>query len=265
MIGRVLLRFAPVVAATLAVAFVQPDMVIRGAGGATVMIMQHDCVSPMIQTESEILAIEQRERGNVAAMMRRVIACPTVSRPGDRPTNGLTGDPGWFDYRITDADGRTKTLAAARYERAMLCELDVAFDIDGDSRWTDGVCLDVSHYVVGGLAMGQVTIEQIRPPSRTRFGVVRFTPTELDHNNDRQSLKRVTGRTIKLDIGLDADASVMLHVYNFRLNPDASSLADSSTEAPTPDRSHVPMALLLLACVLGGFGIVVAAVRVRSQ
>ena len=237
---------------------------VRAAGPerGTVMIMQHVCRSAAIRADSDIVAVEQRGGGgNVGAAVRRIMACPVVSLLADGPGEGLAGRPVKFDYRVTGADGRRQTLADARHEAAKLCELDVAFDANGDGRWSDDVCLDNSHYVFDNVALGKVTVEQIVSPARTRFGTLRFTPVELDRNNDRDSLKSYGSGRITLDTAADRNASVMLHIYNFRaVAPYEREMRDTSMQ--TEQLGVGPASLApLLVCLAAGAGAAVCARR----
>ena len=65
-------------------------------------------------------------------------------------------------------------------------------------------------------------------PAATRFGTLCFTPVELDRNNDRDSLKSYGSGRITLDTAADRNASVMLHIYNFRLVTPPRSLPQRS-------------------------------------
>ena len=236
-----------------------------GARRGSVMVMQHVCRSTDIQTESDIVSIEERgDGGEVGAAARRIMACPAVSLPGDRPSRGLAGKPVRFDYRVTGADGRSQTLADARHARATLCELDIAFDANGDGRWSEDFCLDNSHYIFENVAMGPVTIRQRVPPRGTRFGALRFTPVELGGNNDRDTLEGYAGGRINLNLSADRDRMVMLHIYNFQGHSPANRMLDSSTA--TNDRTGAALLPAWLFClVFGAGGALCAAARFRRS
>ena len=83
------------------------------------------------------------------------------------------------------------------------------------------------------------------------FGTMLFTPSELDGNNDANTLGSVDvpSATIVLDTTADEDAMLMLHIYNFDTGEEAS-MPDAAMEQPA-----VPSALVLLgllAMVSGG-------------
>lgn len=219
----------------------------------TVMIMQHVCRSPAIRADSDLVSLEQQGGGgNVAAAVKRIMACPVVSLPSHGPGEGITGRPVRFDYQVTGADGTIQTLADAKHAAAKLCELDVALDADGDGRWSDDVCLDNSHYVFQNVALGKVTVEQIVSPGGTRFGTLRFTPVELDRNNDADSLETYVSGRITLDTAADRNASVMLHIYNFRVpRPREPATRDTSTETKQGGSGPVSLAPLLLSLAAG--------------
>lgn len=214
----------------------------------TIMLMQHVCPSPDVKSESDLAAIEQAGGGGLVGAVRRMTACPTVSLHGDDPSDGLAGPPATFDFRIRGGL-HAQTLRDATYERAKLCELDLALDISGDGRWTDDACLDSSHYVFEDVPIGRVSIQQTVPPPGTRFGALRFTPFQLDRNNDRDALVSVADGRIELDTRTDHDPVLMLHVYNVQLEGAAQGrMPDSSTDRPQP----LTMTHLALALMVGG-------------
>ncbi len=156
------------------------------------------------------------------------------------------------------ADGRTQSLWDAKHERATLCELDMAFDANGDGRWSDDFCLDNSHYVFEGVAAGKVTVEQLVAPRGTSFGTLRFTPVELDGNNDRETLEGYGNGQMALKLSADRDRTVMLHVYNFQIPGQAASVPDSSTATSQPPPPSLLALWLLYLAVAGVVGLFLA-------
>jgi len=219
-----------------------PAAAASGDGHVDVEVMKHLC-NPDVRNIDDFNAIIEAADGPVAALAATVLACPTVVNPGDETTDGVKGDAIAFSFTVEDADG-THQLPN-NTDPAKLCETDLGLDADGDGNISDDVCLDISYYAFEGLVSGHITVTETEPPAGTRFGALLTTPTEVDGNNDADSIVSVDAEAgvIELDTSADEDGMVMLHVYNFQTLPDSSTAAEAASES-------APMGLLL-ALVLG--------------
>ncbi len=254
-------RLVPTLLATAALLVFSAGPLSAAAGDetVTVAVMKHAC-NPDVQNLDAFNAIIEGADGPVAALAATVLACPTIVNPGDDTTNGVKSDPAEFEFSVEDANGVQQlpdnTMAAK------LCESDLKLDADGDGKIETTVCLDISHYVFEGLANGTVTVTEDQPPAGSSFGELLFTPTELDGNNDADSLVNIDrdAGVIELDTTADEDGVVMLHVYNFQ-----GQLPPSSTAAPTTTQA-VDAGLLIGLALAAGVGIWMAiGLRRRPQ
>lgn len=188
-----------------------------------IMVMKHDCAAE-IQSEADFMAVEAKGGGNpIFALAQTVLACPAIANPGDAQSPGaIAGTPADFSFSITDSAGTTVGQDDATFTAAKLCESDINLDADGDGTIETDVCLDISHYEFSGLVSGDLTVTETSPPAGREFGTFRFTPTELQANNDAASLTgSMTEEPIELDTSSDTDNMVMLHVYNFQSDAQA--------------------------------------------
>lgn len=247
-------RFTPAVLATAALLLFAAAPVAIGAGGGegtvTVMVMKHAC-NPDVQNLDDFNAIVEGAESPVAALAATVLACPAVVNPGDDTSDGVKADAADFSFTVEDAAG-TNDLPAESIA-AKLCESDLGLDANGDGNVSEDVCLDISHYAFEGLTNGPITITETQPPDGYRFGEVLFTPSEIDDNNDADSLVSVDREAgvIELDTTADEDGMVMLHVYNFQNEiPDSATATETVTENGSLDVS-----LVLALAVAGAFGV----------
>ena len=226
----------------------------------TIMVMKHFC-DPKIQSEADFEAVEAMGAGNpVHALAFTVLNCPAGVNPGDATSDGIKADAIDFTFTVDSSAGAA--TASDDSTAGKLCETDVKLDANGDGQQTDDVCLDISHYMYTGVSAGDVTVTESAPPAGYRFGTLRFTPTEIDGNNDKESLVSAGNGVIKLDTAGDEDNAIMLHVYNF----EGTKMPDSSTAVATesaPSGSSLPVALAVLS-LLGIGGLTVATARRRS-
>lgn len=185
-----------------------------GQGGqGTVKIMKHVC-------PDEVQSVEQFNA--LGGFLEKVLACPVITLPGDSgPDGALDADDDFFDqfvaggtidFNFTVAAGNGSWgLGDATFQPAQLCETDLGADANGDGTISPDVCLEVSHYMVGGVAQGNVTVTESTPPSGFRFGALEFTPG----SGDDAALVGVDNAAGVINLDTSGDADVMLHVYNF--------------------------------------------------
>ena len=230
-----------------------PAFAADGDGEGQIMIMKHACTEADVQSEADFKAIEAGAEGDaVTALALTVLACPTIvlaDDEGDR-TDGIAGPAVDFDFSVTDSAGNTQTIADAEFMAAKLCESDIERDANGDGEFSEDVCLDISHYVFSGVAVGDVTVTETSPPNGWRFGTLRLTPEELQGESDDQATGatfNAASATVTLDLSGDPDNAAMLHVYNFEGSPSTDTLPAASTLAPTT------------AATAAGIGLAVAA------
>lgn len=216
-----------------------PEGAIRGQLQAEqrtvqVMVMKHNCAD--VTTTDQFEAVEARAATNpttpdaaFGTTVETVLECPTVVLPGDPQTAGaVAGGESTFDFAV-EGDG---TLSAdAAFMQGGACEPDVQYDANRNGTLDADVCLDLSHYVFGGLADGQVIVNETAPPAGFNFGTIRFTPG----TGDEAALVSAQGGRIVLDMTADEDGMVMLHVYNF-----AQAAAATPAPTPTPAGGQVP-------------------------
>ncbi len=230
-------------------------------GHATVMVMKHAC-NPDVNNLDDFNAIIDAAAGPVEALAATVLACPAVVNPGDDTSdNGIKADAAQFSFTVADAAGTNELPENSM--AAKLCESDLNVDADGDGEFSTEVCLDISHYVFEGLENGPVTVTETDPPAGYRFGEVLFTPTEIDDNNDADSLVSVDrdAGVIELDTTADEDGMVMLHVYNFENEqPDSATALETVTE-----NGSLGISLALVLAVGAAFGIWFAATLRRRD
>lgn len=204
------------------------------ADGVTIMVMKHACDPEQVRNLDEFNAIIEAAESPVAALAGTVLACPTVVNPGDETTDGVKSDAAEFSFSVEDANG-TQQLPA-NTTAAKLCESDLQLDANGDGKVAEpDVCLDISHYVFEGVANGPITVTETQPPAGSRFGELLFTPTEIDDNNDADSLVSLDRQAgvIELDTTADEDGAVMLHVYNFETEmPDSAMATEAGAASP---------------------------------
>lgn len=182
-----------------------------------VMVMKHICNND-IKTLADFEALE-KGKDPVNALVSTVLACPTTGLPGDAAVAGTVASPrANFDFEVAGSD-YPENLEDANFMPLKLCETDLNLDADGNGTIASSTCLDVSHYEFMDVVAedGMITVEETDSPAGTSFGTVRFTPSELDQNNDKQALDdiNVDEGKITLDMRDDKDGMVMLHVYNF--------------------------------------------------
>lgn len=220
-----------------------------GDGTVHVEVMKHLC-NPDVKNLDDFNAIVEGADGPVAALAATVLACPAVVNPGDETSDGVKADAAAFSFTVEDADA-TYDLPE-NSDPAKLCETDLGLDADGDGEILDTTCLDTSYYSFDGLVNGEVTVTETEPPAGYRFGTLLFTPTEVDGNNDADSLLSLDqdAGVIELDTTADEDGMVMLHVYNFESQmPDSATATEIGRQSAPSD-----MGLLLalgLAAALG--------------
>ncbi|MDP8904083.1 MAG: hypothetical protein M3N29_01990 [Chloroflexota bacterium] len=201
-----------------------------GDGTVTVMVMKHAC-NEDVRSLEDFNEIKESADGPVAALAATVVACPTIVNPGDETSNGVKGEAASFSFTLEDEEG-THELPADT-EPAKLCESDLGLDADGDGNISKDVCLDTTHYVFEGVVNGEVTVTETEPPAGFEFGELLFTPTEVNGNNDADSLVSIdrNAGVIRLDTTADDDGMIMLHIYNFEKQmPDTATAADTATE-----------------------------------
>lgn len=248
-------RLVPTLLATAALMLVVAAPVSAAGGGegtVTVSVMKHLC-NQDINNADDFTAIVEGAESPVAALAATVLACPTIVNPGDEQTDGVKSEPADFSFTVEDADG-TRDLPE-NTQAAKLCEGGeggLGIDVDGDGEILAETCLDISHYSFDGLVSGEITVTETEPPAGSRFGFLLTTPSEVDGNNDAESVLSFDAEAgvIELDTTPDEDGMVMLHVYNFQ-----NEMPDSATAAEiTSESAPINVGLLLalgLAATLG--------------
>lgn len=233
---------------------VRGQLAVAGGEPATgmLMIMKHYCnaddsnpeTTVDVRSEEEFMEVEAGGGGDpVIAVALTILACPVERLPGDEPVaDTIAHFEEEFDFDVTDSTGATFTLADAAFTQAHACEQEradgpiVIGEVDGDE--STNVCVDFSFYSIEGVAEGEVTVTETFHEGEHEFGTVRFTPAELDPDDDSRTLlgfDRETS-TVVVDTSLDGDDMTMLHIYNF----DTAVAAAPATPAPTPLMSLVP-------------------------
>ncbi|GAC1414125.1 MAG: hypothetical protein NVSMB66_7080 [Candidatus Doudnabacteria bacterium] len=197
-------------------------------GSVKIMLMTHLCNSK-IKTSQDFEALETG-RTPVAALANTVLNCPATGLVGDRPTARSVSSPrSTYDYSVTSSTSRTEYQSSdGSYKAGKLCETDLNVDANGDGKISPDVCLDVSNYtVVVPTVNGRVDVNEVVSPSGFHMGALRFTPSVVDGNNDKDSLISTdfANGIIKLDTTPDTDKMIMLHVYNFKVDSNLSKKA----------------------------------------
>lgn len=216
-----------------------------------VMLMKHYCnaddsnpeTTVDIRSEEEFMAVEAQGGGDpVVAVALTVLACPVERLPGDMPVaDTIAHFEEEFDFSVTDELGNEFTLADSTFTQLHACEQDradgplVIGEVDGDEG--TNVCVDFSFYAIEGVAEGEVTVVETFHEGEHEFGTVRFTPAELDPDDDSRTLLGFDrpSSTVRVDTSLDGDGMVMLHVYNF----DTAAVGGGG-ETPAPTATPAP-------------------------
>ena len=244
------------------------------------MIMKHYCnaddsnpeTTVDVRSEEEFMAVEAGGGGDpVVAVALTILACPVERLPGDEPVaDTIAHFEEEFDFSVTDSTGATYTLADADFTQAHACEQErpdspiVIGEVDGDA--STNVCVDFSFYSIDGVAEGEVIVTETFHEGEHEFGTVRFTPAELDPDDDSQTLigfDRETS-TVVVDTSLDGDGMTMLHIYNFdtavaaapipTATPAVSLIPNTSVESGPGQTSGTALtvALFALLAIAGG-------------
>lgn len=220
-----------------------------------IMLMKHYCnaddsnpdTTVDVRSEEEFMAVEAGGGDDpVVAVALTVLACPVERLPGDEPVaDTIAHFEEEFDFTVTDELGNEFTLADSTFTQLHACEQDrsdgplVIGEVDGDPE--TNVCVDFSFYAIEGVAEGEVTVVETFHEGEHEFGTVRFTPAELDPDDDSRTLlgfDRETS-TVRIDTSLDGDAMVMLHVYNFD-TAAAGGPAPTTAPSATPAAGELP-------------------------
>ena len=233
---------------------VRGQLAVEGGEPATgmIMIMKHYCnaddsnpeTTVDVRSEEEFMEVEAGGGGDpVIAVALTILACPVERQPGDEAVaDTIAHFEEDFEFLVTDSAGATFTLDDATFTQAHVCEQErddgpiVIGEVDGDEG--TNVCVDFSFYSIDGVAEGEVTVTETFHEGEHEFGTVRFTPAELDPDDDSRTLvgfDRETS-TVVVDTSLDDDGMTMLHIYNF----DTAVAAAPATPIPTPMASLIP-------------------------
>jgi hypothetical protein len=267
---------------------IRGQLAIAGGGEPAtgmLMIMKHYCnaddsnpdTTVDVRSEEEFMEVEAGGMGDpVVAVALTVLACPVERLPGDEPVSDTIAHfEEEFDFLVTDSTGAEFTLADATFTNLHACEADdgrsplVLGEVDGDAG--TNVCVDFSFYGIDGVAEGEVTVTETFHEGEHEFGTVRFTPAEVDPDDDSRTLlgfNRETS-TVNIDTSLDDDEMAMLHIYNFD-----TAAAAAPAPIPTPAASVLPDAatnsaasidVLLLLVGLSGLTLAISAAFVMRQ
>ena len=171
----------------------------------------------------------------LGSFLNQVLTCPVVTRPGDNgPAGAVNGGHVDFNFTVRNSAGYTYTLDDAKFMPAKLCETDLKTDVNGDGKVSADTCVDISHYVISGVAKGKVTITESQPPAGHMFGALLFTPQALGANQDANTLVSASNGTIVLDTTKDNDDTVMLHVYNFKTGMPSTGAGGMANNSNLP-------------------------------
>jgi len=194
-----------------------------------VMIMKHLC-NANVKNLEDFTALASGLTPP-QAIANAVFNCPTTGLPGnDAATGTLAAPRSTFDFSVS-SNGATKMLAAnGSFAQGKLCENAINFDFNKDGSVSSSTCLDTSNYDISvSTSSPAITVMETKPPAGYAFGALRFTPSEIDGNNDATDLVSINSTgTINLNMASDTDGSVMLHIYNF-LTSTTTSTSTTST------------------------------------
>lgn len=240
------------------------------------MIMKHYCnaddsnpeTTVDVRSEEEFEEVEAAGGGDpIVAVALTVLACPVERLIGDEPVSDTIAHfEEEFDFLVTDSTGAPFTLADADFINLHACEADdgrsplVLGEVDGDP--DTNVCVDFSFYAIDGVAEGEVTVVETFHEGDHEFGTLRFTPTEVDGNNDAETLIDVDRQTstVIIDTSLDDDDMVMLHIYNFDTAGDAAPATPATPAASVlPDAAVNPTGTFGSSIIAILFGIMALA------
>ncbi len=235
-----------------------PAGAVRGQLAGQVMVMKHLC-NASIQTEAQFQAVEARAATNptspqgnpsFGATTETVLACPVIVQPGDGQTPGAIGSGSrTFDFTAQATGGALQTLSTGTtfsgdngFTTAIedfACETHVMYDADRDGAIEANVCLDFSAYAFANVLEGPVSVRETAAPPGARFGTVRLTPAPLsdDASVGLTFTPQGGNGVITFNSASDADAMVMLHVYNCQTAPAPTA---APTAAPTPAVGQLP-------------------------
>ncbi len=235
-----------------------PGGAVRGQLAGMVMVMKHLC-DASIQTEAQFQAVEARAATNpttpqgvpsFGATTETVLACPVIVQPGDTQTPTTIGAGSrTFDFTAQATGGALQTLSTgttfsgdngfATPIEDFACESNLAYDADRDGSIETDVCLDFSSYAFANVLEGPVTVRETAAPPGARFGTVRLTPAPLsdDASVGLTFTPQDPAGVITFNSASDADAMVMLHVYNFQAAPAPTA---APTAVPTPAVNQLP-------------------------
>lgn len=183
-----------------------------------IMVMKHLCNADIKNLQD----FEKLEVGKspIAALANTVLNCPTTGLPSNTAVTGTVASPRMnYNFGVKGENYSVQTLANANFMQHKICESDINVDVNADGNVSSMTCLDISHYEFPMVqtSSGKVDITESASPAGFHFGALRFTPTSLAANNDRDSLKSIDSANgiIHLDTTGDTDKMIMLHVYNF--------------------------------------------------
>lgn len=197
-------------------------------GAAKILITKHLC-NPAIRSDADLVRLEESANNEADALLKTIIACPTITNPGDDSTpDAHAGGQFNFDLNVS-TDGRR--LARGTFVNHKVCENDFGIDANNDNVISSNACHDNSHYSFN-VDSGNVIITETSPPVNYRFGAVRFMPQEMNVNNDNESIVAVNNGIIRLNSSMDRDGMIMLHIYNF-LAAGIGSANQSSNQTQT--------------------------------
>ena len=199
----------------------------------SIMVMKHLCNSNIKNLQD----FENLEAGKspVAALANTVLNCPTTGLPGNEAVAATVASPRMqYNFEIKGNNGTDQTLTNANFMQHKLCESDINVDVTGDGTISPTTCLDISHYEFPNVQTqnGMVDVTETTPPAGFHFGALRFTPSTLAANNDKDSLVSIdhANGIIHLNTSGDTDKMIMLHVYNFQ---NSSTTPGTGTNTPT--------------------------------
>jgi hypothetical protein len=200
-------------------------------------VMTHLC-NPTIKNAADFQALTNG-LSPLAGFANQVLNCPTTVLPKDAPVAGSVTSPQTpYDYTVMGEHSAAAMLGASVYHPEQLCESDLNVDVNHDGKISSSTCLDSSeyHFNTVNADNGKVTVEETTPPAGWHYGALLFTPTQVDNNNDAQSLLAVDaakGR-IQLDTTNDKDSIITLHIYDFANSDNQQGLVNGHPASVGP-------------------------------
>jgi hypothetical protein len=250
------LSFLPALALTFAIASAAPAAFAAQSNNTVeIDVMTHLC-NPHIKNTADFQALTNGQ-DTIGGFAKQVLNCPSTVLTKDMPVAGSVASPQTpFDYSVTGEHSASQMLSASMFHPEQLCETDVNKDVNGDGKIASTTCLDTSEYHFNTVSAdnGRVEVQETMPPQGYHYGTLLFTPTQVDGNNDGQSLLATDDAKglIKLDTTNDSDKVITLHVYDFVNSDNPNGYVNgmpvgtgTSTASTTPGTGSTTQSMLI--------------------